>query len=60
MSVYNLAFRAGIPLGALILGRLIPLLGISIAVVGFGLCLVGVAVYFLIVMTKLPIFQRKA
>jgi MFS family permease len=60
MSVYNLAFRAGIPLGALILGRLIPLLGISIAVGGFGLCLVGVAVYFLIVMTKLPIFQRKA
>jgi predicted MFS family arabinose efflux permease len=60
MSVYNLAFRAGIPLGALILGKLIPLLGISIAVAGFGLCLVGVACYFLIVMTKLPTFQRKA
>jgi MFS family permease len=60
MSVYNLAFRAGIPLGALILGKLIPLLGISIAVAGFGLCLVGVAGYFLIVMTKLPTFQRKA
>ena len=60
MSVYNLAFRAGIPLGALILGRLIPLLGISVAVAGFGLCLVGVASYFLIVMTKLPTFQRKA
>jgi predicted MFS family arabinose efflux permease len=60
MSVYNLAFRAGMPLGAIILGRLIPLLGISIAVAGFGLCLVGVAGYFLIVMTKLPTFQRKA
>ena len=60
MSVYNLAFRAGIPLGALILGKLIPLLGISIAVAGFGLCLVGVAGYFLIVMTKLPTFHRKA
>jgi MFS family permease len=60
MSVYNLAFRAGIPLGALILGKLIPLLGISIAVAGFGFCLVGVAGYFLIVMTKLPTFQRKA
>lgn len=60
MSVYNLAFRAGIPLGALILGKLIPLLGISIAVGGFGFCLVGVAGYFLIVMTKLPTFQRKA
>jgi MFS family permease len=60
MSVYNLAFRAGIPLGALILGKLIPLLGISIALAGFGLCLVGVAGYFLIVMTKLPTFHRKA
>jgi predicted MFS family arabinose efflux permease len=60
MSVYNLAFRAGIPLGALILGKLIPLLGISIAVAGFGLCLVGVACYFLIVMTKVPTFHRKA
>jgi predicted MFS family arabinose efflux permease len=60
MSVYNLAFRAGIPLGALILGKLIPLLGISIAVAGFGFCLVAVASYFLIVMTKLPTFQRKA
>ena len=60
MSVYNLAFRAGIPLGALILGKLIPLLGITVAVGGFGLCLVGVASYFLVVMTKLPTFQQKA
>jgi len=58
MSVYNLAFRAGIPLGALILGKLIPILGLSIAVAGFGLSLVAVAVYFLIVMTKVPTFQR--
>jgi predicted MFS family arabinose efflux permease len=58
MSVYNLAFRAGIPLGALILGKLIPILGVSAAVAGFGLSLVGVAGYFLIVMTKVPTFQR--
>jgi predicted MFS family arabinose efflux permease len=58
MSVYNLAFRAGIPLGALILGKLIPILGIPIAIAGFGLALVAVAVYFLIVMTKVPTFQR--
>jgi predicted MFS family arabinose efflux permease len=58
MSVYNLAFRAGIPLGALILGKLIPILGISAAVAGFGLSLVGVAGYFLVVMTKVPTFQR--
>ena len=34
MSVYNLAFRAGIPLGALSLGKLIPILGIPTAVTG--------------------------
>jgi MFS family permease len=57
MSVYNLAFRAGMPLGALILGKLIPILGVSAALAGFGLSLVGVAVYFLVVMTKVPTFQ---
>jgi predicted MFS family arabinose efflux permease len=58
MSVYNLAFRAGIPLGALVLGKLIPVLGVSTAVGGFGLCLVAVAVYFLLVMRKVPTFRR--
>ena len=60
MSVYNLAFRAGIPLGALMLGKLIPILGIPVAVGGFGLCLVAVAGYFLVVMTKMPTFHRSA
>jgi predicted MFS family arabinose efflux permease len=60
MSVYSLAFRAGIPLGALALGKLIPIFGISVALAGFGLCLVGVATYFLIVMTKMPTFHRSA
>jgi MFS family permease len=60
MSVYNLAIRAGIPLGSLILGKLIPVLGIKIAVGGFGLCLVIVAAYFLTVMAKLPTFHRTA
>jgi predicted MFS family arabinose efflux permease len=59
MSVYNLAFRAGMPLGALILGKLIPILGVSAALAGFGLSLVGVAGYFLIVMTRTPTFQRQ-
>ena len=58
MSVYNLAFRAGMPLGALILGKLIPILGVSAALAGFGFSLAGVAGYFLIVMTKAPTFQR--
>jgi predicted MFS family arabinose efflux permease len=60
MSVYNLAIRAGIPLGALMLGKLIPVLGIPIAVGGFGLCLVAVVVYFLVVMPEMPTFQRDA
>ena len=59
MSVYNLAFRAGIPLGALSLGKLIPVLGVPIAISGFGLSLVGVASYFLIVMSKAPTFRRQ-
>ncbi|MBS1798950.1 MAG: MFS transporter [Acidobacteria bacterium] len=49
MSVYNLAFRAGIPLGALALGKLIPVLGVSKALSGTGLALVGVSFYFLLV-----------
>jgi predicted MFS family arabinose efflux permease len=49
MSVYNLAFRAGIPLGSLALGKLIPLVGVSIAVAGDGLLLVAVTVFFLFV-----------
>jgi predicted MFS family arabinose efflux permease len=57
MSVYNLAIRAGIPLGALILGKLIPSLGVPIAIGGFGLCLVVLAAYFLVVL-RMPAFQR--
>lgn len=59
MSVYNLAFRAGIPLGALVLGKLIPVLGVSTAIACFGTCLVGVAVYFLLVMRKTETFRRQ-
>lgn len=60
MSVYNLAFRAGIPLGALVLGKLIPVLGVSAAVAGFGLSLMAVAAYFLLVMRKVSTFRRHA
>ncbi len=48
MSVYNLAFRAGIPLGALALGKLIPVFGVSKALSGAGLALVAVSLYFLL------------
>lgn len=49
MSVYNLAFRAGIPLGSLALGKLIPFFGVSKALAGAGLLLVAVSAYFLVV-----------
>jgi predicted MFS family arabinose efflux permease len=59
MSVYNLAFRAGIPLGALTLGKLMPFMGVSASIAGFGLALVAVVVYFLIIMKNAPTFQRQ-
>jgi predicted MFS family arabinose efflux permease len=48
MSVYSLAFRAGMPLGSLALGKLIPILGVSKALGGSGLALVAIAFYFLV------------
>ena len=54
MSVYNLAFRAGIPLGALALGRLIPIVGIAAALSGCGLMLVAVSTYFLLIRRQYP------
>ena len=49
MSVYNLAFRAGVPIGALAIGRIIPVVGISPALSGAGLMLVAVSGTFLLV-----------
>jgi predicted MFS family arabinose efflux permease len=52
MSVYNLAFRAGMPLGALILGKLIPIFGVSVALAGSGLALVAISLYFLLLKSR--------
>jgi predicted MFS family arabinose efflux permease len=60
MSVYNLAFRAGIPLGSLALGKLIPVVGISWALSGSGGILIALSLYFLIVMRNIPTFQAIA
>ena len=50
MSVYNLAFRGGMPMGSLVLGSmLIPSFGISPAVAGTGSALAALALYFLVV-----------
>jgi len=58
MSVYNLAFRLGIPLGSLILGRIIPIVGVSTALAGSGLLLVGIAVCFMAALRDAPMFRR--
>jgi predicted MFS family arabinose efflux permease len=49
MSVYNLAFRAGMPLGSLMLGKLMPVFGVSFTMACNGLALVAVSLYFLLV-----------
>jgi len=59
MSVYNLAFRLGIPVGSLALGKVIPMIGISQALAGSGFVLIGVALYFMIAMREVPIFRRR-
>ena len=58
MSVYNLAFRLGIPIGSLALGKVIPMVGISTALAGSGLALIGIAVYFVIATRDVRIFRR--
>ena len=60
MSVYNLAFRAGIPLGSLALGKLIPMVGISWALAGSGGILIALSLYFLTVMRNISTFQPVA
>ena len=49
MSVYNLSFRGGMPMGSLILGSVIPLFGLSRTVAVSGSTLVVLALYFLLV-----------
>lgn len=58
MSVYNLAFRLGIPIGALALGKIIPIIGVTTALAGSGLALIVIASYFMIAMRNAVMFQR--
>ncbi|AXC10150.1 major facilitator superfamily (MFS) transporter [Acidisarcina polymorpha] len=60
MSVYSLAFRAGIPLGSLALGKLIPIFGITAALGGSGILLIAVTLSFLVLMRSVATFQRPA
>ena len=47
MSVYNFAFRGGMPFGNLVTGRMIPLYTAPIVLAVNGVILMAVAVYFL-------------
>jgi predicted MFS family arabinose efflux permease len=58
MSVYNLAFRLGIPLGGLALGKIIPIVGVSVALAGSGVALIGIALYSMVAMRDAAMFQR--
>jgi predicted MFS family arabinose efflux permease len=49
MSVYNVAFRGGMPVGSLLLGKVIPLLTVSVTMVGAGSALAVLGLYFLLV-----------
>ncbi|MGH9559189.1 MAG: MFS transporter [Bryobacteraceae bacterium] len=49
MSVYNLAFRSGMPIGSLIVGKLIPILTVSVTIACSGSVLAILGLYFLLV-----------
>jgi predicted MFS family arabinose efflux permease len=52
MSVYNVAFRGGMPMGNLLSGWLVPLFTAPVVLTVNGVCLVLVALYFLLIQRK--------
>ena len=52
MSVYNFAFRGGMPMGNLVTGWLVPLFSAPLVLAVNGLVLMAVAVYFLVVQRR--------
>jgi predicted MFS family arabinose efflux permease len=53
MSIYNIAFRGGMPLGSLVAGALIPTFGAPTVVGAHGLILGALTLYLLLVHRKL-------
>lgn len=49
LSVYNVAFRGGMPIGSLLLGKLIPIFTVSLTMAGSGIVLTALGLYFLLV-----------
>jgi len=52
MSVYNCAFRGGMPMGNLITGWLVPAFTAPLVLGANGLLLILVAVYFLLIQRR--------
>jgi len=52
MSVYNSAFRGGMPMGNLLTGWLVPMFTAPVVLAANGLMLVVLALYFLLVQRK--------
>jgi MFS family permease len=46
MSIYTVAFRGGMPIGSLICGALIPIIGVQVVLAGCGVLLIVLATYF--------------
>jgi predicted MFS family arabinose efflux permease len=53
MSIYNIAFRGGMPIGSLITGLLIPRFGAPAMVAAHGVLLVLLGLYLLLVHRRL-------
>lgn len=52
MSVYNVAFRGGMPIGSLISGALIPAMGVGVVLATNGVLIVLLGLYLLLVERK--------
>ncbi|MBI4893081.1 MAG: MFS transporter [Acidobacteria bacterium] len=53
MSIYNIAFRGGMPIGSLVTGALAPVVGVPMLVGIYGILLSVLAIYLLLVHRKL-------
>jgi predicted MFS family arabinose efflux permease len=53
MSVYNVAFRGGMPIGSVVCGYLIEKFSIPVVLAGNGILVVILALYFLLIQKKL-------
>ena len=52
MSIYNFAFRGGMPMGNLLTGWLVPLFSAPLVLAVNGLIVMAIAVYFLTVQRR--------